>query len=234
MAGSWTFGPDGRTLYHYALYEPAQEQFQDLSVLRLDRSVPRVLDHRFARQARWNDGSWELEEGWHRTFEIPSGASAEITAADVDSVLEVHAPAERVALDVGPDALVGHQRRLAAAGDDLPEQMSRSELSEQIELLANSGYDITELRVAYHGKYSRAAAPLVMVLLGLPFAFQVGRRGSLYGIGIAVLLVLVYWATFAVFNALGLETLLPPYVAAWAPNVLYALLGVYLMLYIKT
>ena len=39
--------------------------------------------------------------------------------------------------------------------------------------------------------------PLVMVLLGLPFAFKVGRRGSLYGVGVALLLVLVYWATFA-------------------------------------
>jgi lipopolysaccharide export LptBFGC system permease protein LptF len=73
-----------------------------------------------------------------------------------------------------------------------------------------------------------------MVLLGLPFAFKVGRRGSLYGIGVALLLVLVYWAVLAIFNALGLETLLDPRVAAWAPNVLFGLLGVYLMLYIKT
>ena len=50
----------------------------------------------------------------------------------------------------------------------------------------------------------------------------------------ALLLVLVYWSTFAVFNALGLETLLRPVVAAWAPNVLYGLLGIYLLLYVKT
>ena len=56
----------------------------------------------------------------------------------------------------------------------------------------------------------------MMVLLGLPFAFKVGRRGSLYGIGVALLLVLVYWATLAVVNALGLETILPAPVAAWA------------------
>ncbi len=73
-----------------------------------------------------------------------------------------------------------------------------------------------------------------MVLLGLPFAFRVGRRGSLYGIGVALLLVLVYWATYAIFNALGLESLLDARAAAWAPNALYALLGVYLMLYVRT
>jgi len=46
--------------------------------------------------------------------------------------------------------------------------------------------------------------------------------------------VIVYWATFAVFNALGFETVLPPFLAAWAPNILYGLLGAYLLLYVKT
>jgi lipopolysaccharide export LptBFGC system permease protein LptF len=73
-----------------------------------------------------------------------------------------------------------------------------------------------------------------MVLLGLPFAFKVGRRGSLYGIGVALLLVLVYWAVFATFNAMGLENLLEPRAAAWGPNVLFGLLGIYLLLYVKT
>ena len=71
-------------------------------------------------------------------------------------------------------------------------------------------------------------------LIGLPFAFKVGKRGSLYGIGVALILVLVYWAAYAMFNALGLEAILPATVAAWAPNVLFGLLGTYLMLYVRT
>ena len=61
-----------------------------------------------------------------------------------------------------------------------------------------------------------------------------GRRGSLYAVGVALVLVIVYWATFAIFNALGLETILPPVIAAWAPNVLYGVLGGYLLLYTRT
>ena len=86
----------------------------------------------------------------------------------------------------------------------------------------------------YHSKFAFPFAPLVMVLLGLPFAFKVGRRGSLYGVGVALLLVLVYWATLATFNALGLERILDPVIAAWTPNILFGLIGTYLMLYIKT
>ena len=109
-----------------------------------------------------------------------------------------------------------------------------AELGTEIRQLEQRGYDTTRLRVQYHAKWARPWSPLVMVLLGLPFAFKVGRRGSMYGVGVSLLLVLIYWGTFALFNALGLETLLDPLFAAWAPNVLFALIGGYLMLYIKT
>jgi len=112
--------------------------------------------------------------------------------------------------------------------------MSLEELRDQIDSLALGGYDTTRLEVAWHAKLARPLTPLVMVLLGLPFAFKVGRRGSLYGVGVALALVIVYWAAYAVSNALGLEAMLSPPLAAWAPNILFAGIGSYLMLYIKT
>jgi lipopolysaccharide export LptBFGC system permease protein LptF len=163
---------------------------------------------------------WELKGGWYRSF---SPDAYETYGADRWT---------RVA-SAGPP--VGEERRLSVmGGGDLPDQMTLGEIRDQIATLLDSGYDVTRLQVAYWSKFSRAAAPLVMVLLGLPFAFKVGRRGSLYAIGVALVLVLVYWATFAVFNALGLETLLRPAVAAWAPNVIFGLFGIYLLLYVRT
>ncbi len=116
----------------------------------------------------------------------------------------------------------------------MAQQMSVAELREEIDTLGSSGYDITRLKVDYHRKWAHPLAPLVMIMLGLPFAFKVGRRGSLYGIGVALLLVLVYWATMATFNALGLQAVLDPIIAAWTPNILFGLVGLYLMLFIKT
>jgi lipopolysaccharide export LptBFGC system permease protein LptF len=107
-------------------------------------------------------------------------------------------------------------------------------LKAEILSLRQSGYDTTRLEVSYFGRFSRPLTPLVMVMLGLPFAFRIGRKGSLYGIGVAILLVILYWATFAIFNAMGLETILPPFLAAWAPNIFYGLLGATLMLYVRT
>jgi lipopolysaccharide export system permease protein len=71
---------------------------------------------------------------------------------------------------------------------------------------------------------------MVMVILGLPFAFRSGKKGSLYGIGLGIGLVVVYYAAFAVLSALGQIGLFPPFLAAWAPNILFAGLGAYMML----
>ncbi len=222
-AGRWAFGPDGKRLYHYRLYDADRDVFHGFSVLTLDRSRPWILDHRFSSDARWDGRSWTLGDGWYRTF--PEDGALGI----YDRTAELRTDA----LDP-PDRFARREASLTATGNTLQEQMSLADLTRQIDDLTGRGYDTTRLRVAYWGKLAQPFAPLVMVLLGLPFGFRVGRRGSLYGIGVAILLVIVYWATFAVFNALGLETILPPVLAAWTPNVIYGALGIYLLLYIRT
>jgi lipopolysaccharide export LptBFGC system permease protein LptF len=97
-----------------------------------------------------------------------------------------------------------------------------------------AGYRTAGLRVVLQKKIAWPAATLVLVLVGIPFAFTTGRRGALYGMGIAVILAVVYYAALATFTALGSAELLPPAVAAWAPNALFALGGLYLMLHVRT
>jgi LPS export ABC transporter permease LptF/LPS export ABC transporter permease LptG len=218
--GRWTFGSEGR-LYHYSVFDPRTEGFQGLSVLSVDWENARILEHRFAQTAAWDGRAWALSRGWHRTF--PAGLRA-----------PAFARYERAMVELDPPQNFAQREYLWTSGGDLPEQMTLQDLGTQIGLLEASGYDTTKLRVAWHAKLAHPVTPLVMVLLGLPFAFRLGRRGSLYSIGIALILVIVYWATLAIFEALGLETVLPPVLAAWAPNALYACAGLYLLLFVRT
>jgi LPS export ABC transporter permease LptG/LPS export ABC transporter permease LptF len=217
VAGRWGFGPEGKRLFHYRVFDPKVREFRELSVFTLDRETPRVLDHRYAAKARWSNGAWDIDGGWYRTFSPDT-----FERFDGSYRLELQLPRDWI------------EKQMKKMDSDLPRQLSVVELRDEIEKLNASGYDSTRLNVAYHEKYAKSTTPLVMVLLGLPFAFKVGRRGSLYGIGVALLLVLVYWAIFAVFNALGLETILTPAIAAWTPNVMFGLIGTYLLLYVKT
>ena len=62
---------------------------------------------------------------------------------------------------------------------------------------------------------------LIMTLLAVPFAVTTGRRGAIYGVGVGIVLAIVYWTMLSVFGALGAGGLISPMLAAWAPNILF-------------
>ena len=72
------------------------------------------------------------------------------------------------------------------------------------------------------------------LLVGVPFAFTTGRRGSLYGLGVSVILAVKYLAAVALFTALGSAGYLNPLAAAWAPNALFAVAGLFFLLNVRT
>ena len=58
-------------------------------------------------------------------------------------------------------------------------------------------------RSALHRKIAFPFVTLVMTLIAVPFAVTTGRRGAMYGIGVGIVLALVYWTMISVFAAFG-------------------------------
>jgi lipopolysaccharide export LptBFGC system permease protein LptF len=69
-----------------------------------------------------------------------------------------------------------------------------------------------------------------MAILAVPFALSMGRRGSLTGIAVAIGVAIAYWVVAALFEAMGNVNTLPAALAAWSPDLLFALAGGYLLL----
>ncbi|HEY0787744.1 MAG TPA: LptF/LptG family permease, partial [Thermoanaerobaculia bacterium] len=91
-----------------------------------------------------------------------------------------------------------------------------------------------ELTVQLWRKTSWPFISVVMALIALPFSFRMGKRGAMYGIGIALLLAFVYWSLFGIFTKLGEVGSLPAVLAAWSANILFAIAAVYLFLTVDT
>jgi len=88
--------------------------------------------------------------------------------------------------------------------------------------------------VKLYAKTSWPAISLVMALIALPFAFRMGKRGALYGVGIGLVLRLTYWMIFAIFTKFGEVGNLPPLLSAWSANILFSIAAVYLFLNVET
>lgn len=215
----WIQGTEG-AFYSFRAYQRTapgflplggEGTFQGFSVLQLDPSSFAVQDRIYAKEASWREGSWLLRAGWQRTFD-PGGE-----VASFEEFVE-----KRVQLPVNPSRFMGDIKT--------PDQMNYGQLRDFIKDLDRRGYAVQELRVDLHEKIALPFVSVVMVVLGLPFAFRSGKKGSLYGIGLGIGLVVFYYATFAVLSALGEIGLLPPFLAAWAPNIIFAGTGTYMML----
>jgi lipopolysaccharide export LptBFGC system permease protein LptF len=73
-----------------------------------------------------------------------------------------------------------------------------------------------------------------MALLAVPFSLQAGRKSTVAGVALALGIAVVYWTVSGLFEAMGNISQLPPFVAAWSPDVIFALLGGYMILKVPT
>ncbi len=108
--------------------------------------------------------------------------------------------------------------------------MSFTELNTYIRDLKRSGFDTMRLRVQLNRKLAYPLITFVMAIFAVPFALSMGKRGSLAGIAVAIGLAVAYTVLSNVFEAMGNVNALPPLLAAWSPDLLFALGGGYLLL----
>lgn len=214
---TWVFS-EGGVVFHFDEFVEQSSQFLNLRVYYLgdNNSIARV---EYAEIAEWRDDSWEARDGWRRFF-----------LRDGDAVRPT--PLEEFSF-----ARLDHLERDPAyfrENELLPEQMTMVELSEHINLLELQGYETHRAMVDFHMKVATPAIVFVMTVVGVPFAFRMGRHGALTGVAVAVALVAVYWIAFGVFQAFGYANQLPPPLAAWAPHLLFLSLGTYQAIGVRT
>jgi lipopolysaccharide export LptBFGC system permease protein LptF len=87
-----------------------------------------------------------------------------------------------------------------------------------------------KLRVKLWQKLAYPLMAVVMAVLAIPFALSMGRRGSLTGIAVAIAVTLIYIVCNDLFEGLGDVNYLPAAMAAWSSDLLFGLVGGYLLL----
>jgi len=207
-ARRWVFGAD-RRLYYLTAFSPSLDAYQGVSIFQISPDASAIVERIEARSARYVGNEWVLSSGWVREF-----------SADAEQFRTFQE--ERRSFPESPDYLSREVRK--------PAEMSFAGLREAIADLERAGYDVRDLQVAQQEKVAMASVPMVLILLGLPFAVRSRAGGALAGVGLAMALVVVYYICLATFRQLGGIGMLPPTLAAWSPSALFASFGLYRML----
>ena len=207
----WIIAEDG-SIYHYAFFDAQRRMLTMISRYELKPAAWSLSRHTYAMTAQFAENAWTGRTGWVRDYTTPTP--------------KYEAFAERQ-LALEPPEYFG-------TGAPQPEFMTVGELRRHIGDLANTGINVVGLEVALQRKLAFPFVTIVMSLLAVPFGITTGRRGALYGIGIAIVIALAYWIVLSVFLAIGGAGLLPPFLAAWSANIIVAGAAAYLFLSTKT
>ena len=219
----WRYAQDdtgGGYIYNYRHYDAARQTLQRLQVFRFDPEH-RLIGRLYAAAARYvrgnegETGGWQLVDAWVREFDGLTTTNSSRFAGPQP----VDLPKEPEFFDT--------EVKYA-------DQMNRRELRRHVQDLMAAGNAVPDLQMQLHNKTALPVVCLVMGLVALPFAFRLGRQGALYGIGISIMLGIVYYTVISVFVTLGQSEALPPLIAAWSPNALFGTLALYLFLGVRT
>jgi LPS export ABC transporter permease LptF/LPS export ABC transporter permease LptG len=212
----WMFGQRGPGLpdhiFYYQFFDRDDNAFANLSVFEFD-SVTFALTRRiFASRVVWDDqtDSWHFINGWVRDIQGNVPKYTEFGNTTFSEIREDPSYFKKETLQ--------------------SQEMNFQQLGAYIRDLRQSGFDTMRLRVALWHKLAYPLISVIMAVLAIPFALSMGRRGNLTGIAMAISIALAYWVLAGLFEAMGNVNYLPAALAAWSPDILFALTGGYLLL----
>ena len=110
-----------------------------------------------------------------------------------------------------------------------PHEMGYRDLGRFIKALARSGGDVNELKVEQALKIAIPVTCLIIALFGAPLATSTQRGGAAYGIGVSLGVTIIFLMMIQLTKAVGGKGLLPPDLAAWLPNILFGIVGGFLL-----
>jgi LPS export ABC transporter permease LptF/LPS export ABC transporter permease LptG len=214
----WIFGQHN-DIYYYQFFDPDRDQFGNVTVFELDRASFAITRRIHADRAHWADNlnRWVYEQGWDRSLHGSAIANDGYHTFDVSTFPEISETPSYFKKEVKQYT-----------------EMNYEELRRYIRDLQQSGFDVVRLRVQLHKKLSYPLITLIMAVLAIPFSLSTGKKGAVTGVAVAVGIAVFYTVVSRLFEAMGDLSQLPPALAAWSPDLIFILVGGYLILKVPT
>jgi lipopolysaccharide export system permease protein len=200
-----------RCIAYISYFDPRNKSIRSLTLNYFDRQfkLERRVD---ASQGIFKDGKWELKNVMEQKLNRDTGSyDIEFHNKKVEKI------------DFLPEDL----QRIAKKS----EEMSFQELLHYIRDIETEGYDATPYRVDLHGKFSLPVACLIVCLIGAGITLRkITKHGLSVNIALGIVVIFLYWIIHSFCMSLGYGGMLPPVVAAWMTNFIFACFAVFNLL----
>lgn len=202
-------GADISSLLYARQYDDSEKRLKELTVQEFEDDMLMRVEK--AEYAEWEDGKWVMHNGI--IYDL-SGSNQQVTR----TMTFDH---QILPISQRPGRIAQSQKK--------PDEMTIRELREQIKILDNNAVDTNKMKVEMYNRFAMPLASLVCALVGAPLGLQKQRGSSSIGFGISVVVIFIYYAIMTLSNAMGSGGRIPPYVAAFLPDIITGFAGVCLI-----
>jgi len=165
-------------------------------------------------EAFYKNGGWLLKHGVTRSFD------------DDKNWNEQYFESRVFTFAVKPEDLVIKDTRY--------EQMNLKTFKKYIQKKQMLGENTLKEEIKYHSRFANVFCHIIVMMIGIPFALGLGNRfGKIISFTFALIFSFIYWAIQAVCMSLGENQVINVWLAAWLPNIMFGIVGIYLMSRIK-
>jgi lipopolysaccharide export system permease protein len=197
-----------RSIAYISYFNPQDQSISGIATNYFDKQF-RLTRRVDAAKARYQNKQWIFYDVMEQKLNDQNGSYA-VTFAD-QQVEDI---------DFSPEDL----KKIAKKS----EEMNFKELYRYIHDVESEGYDATPYRVDLQGKFALPLSCIIVSLIGSSITLRkTTREGLSMSIAYGMVIVFLYWITQSFCSSLGYGGLLPPYIAAWTANFLFACLAVF-------
>ena len=192
-----------RSIAYISYFNPQDQSISGITVNRFDPQF-KLIRRVDAARANYENNQWIFHDVMEQKLNQQTGAY--VVSFEDEQVEEI---------DLSPEDL----KRVAKKS----EEMSFKELYRYILDIEEEGYDATPYRVDLQGKFAMPLACLIVCLIGASITLKkTTREGLSMTVVFGIVVVFLYWITQSFCTSLGYGGLLPPFVAAWVANFIFA------------
>lgn len=201
----------GNQVYHIGSFDGASQTMTDILILEfgMENHMKTRLD---AKSAHYEDGRWIFANGYLRVFD------------DTDTEISTQA-FDRLPMDLAekPSDFLKEQKEL--------QELGLVELAAYIRQLKANGSDYHKELVELNKKIAVPFGCIILAILGVPWGWTMGKfSGIVFSFGVCLMVAFFYIGGMEVGHQLGDSGVLSPFVSMWIMNILFGIIGPWLLI----
>lgn len=203
---------DNDWIYYIREYEPAERLMRGVTLWKIgpDQRIKKRVDAESGKFA----GTWIFYNATAREFDS-LGNETVMTGQTINMPELFEKPNDFV-------------KRLKPV-----EEMNILEIYRFVKKHARAGEDTAKEEVELYYRFSFPIITVILLIICLPLSVALKKGGVAIGLGISIILAFLYWGLIQSCRAYGVAGLMPPILAAWMPNLIFAFIALSLTLGIR-